>query len=179
RESANRLEFLLLTFKRPQILPPVLEETPESSEEQVVMAGSEVTFACKATGSPMPALSWLKDGEPLAPESNGAGSRLHLEAVGPADSGVYSCLAVNEAGEASKHFRLVVMGTCPPGRWERRLGGGSKARLAHPLVCAAKGNPEPRITWTANGQPVTGAWGAGRNAQQGAYYGGWGAAGDG
>ncbi|XP_010139814.1 PREDICTED: hemicentin-2-like, partial [Buceros rhinoceros silvestris] len=70
-------------------VPPVLE-SPESSEEQVVAKGSDVTFSCGATGS-----LWLS-----------------LVAVGPADAGMYSCLVANEVGEASKDFHLLV--TEPP-----------------------------------------------------------------
>uniref|UniRef100_A0A663F4J4 Ig-like domain-containing protein n=1 Tax=Aquila chrysaetos chrysaetos TaxID=223781 RepID=A0A663F4J4_AQUCH len=97
----------------PSPVPPVLE-SPESSEEQMVAEGSDVTFSCEATGSPAPTVTWLKDGEPLGRRSNQVpGSpRLSLAAVGLADAGVYSCLAANEAGEASKAFHLLVMGAC-------------------------------------------------------------------
>lgn len=84
----------------------------------MVAEGSDVTFSCEATGSPAPAVTWLKDGEPLGQRSNQVpGSpRLSLAAVGLADAGVYSCLAANEVGEASKAFHLLVVGAClPPG----------------------------------------------------------------
>ncbi|XP_068771088.1 hemicentin-2 [Struthio camelus] len=137
-------------------VPPVLEGTPESSEEQAVMVGSEVTFACEAAGSPAPVLSWLKDGKPLVPQSNGTGSRLHLEAVGPADSGVYSCLAVNEAGEASKHFHLVVMAPprveAPTQPVEMSVVVGAPLEL----TCLVTGVPMPTVTWEKDGQLLAG-----------------------
>lgn len=104
----------------PSPVPPVLE-SPESSKEQMVTKGSSVTFTCEATGSPAPAVTWLKDGEPLGWQSNRVpgGPQLSLAAVGPADTGVYSCLVANEVGEASKAFHLLVMGACLPlGIWE-------------------------------------------------------------
>lgn len=88
----------------------------------MVAEGSDVTFTCDATGSPAPAVTWLKDGEPLQWQSTRepGGPQLSLGAVGPADAGVYSCLAANEVGEASKAFHLLVMGACrPPGMWEQ------------------------------------------------------------
>lgn len=86
--------------------------------------GSDVTFTCEATGSPAPSVTWLKDGEPLALQSNQlpGGPRLSLVAVGPADVGMYSCLVANEVGEASKAFHLLVMGTSLSlGIWEGQL----------------------------------------------------------
>lgn len=113
----------LLRGTTPSPVPPILE-SPESSEEQMVAEGSDVTFTCEATGSPAPSVTWLKDGEPLALQSNRVpgGPRLSLVAVGPADAGVYSCLVANEVGEASKAFHLLVMGaSLPPGIWEGEL----------------------------------------------------------
>ncbi|XP_062447296.1 hemicentin-2 [Rhea pennata] len=136
-------------------VPPALEGTPESSEEQAVMAGSEVTFTCEASGSPVPALSWLKDGEPLVLQST-EGSRLHLEAVGPADSGVYSCRAVNEAGEASKHFHLVVMEPphveAPAQPVELSIAAGALLEL----TCVVTGVPMPTVTWEKDGRLLAG-----------------------
>uniref|UniRef100_A0A8C3N5M5 Uncharacterized protein n=1 Tax=Geospiza parvula TaxID=87175 RepID=A0A8C3N5M5_GEOPR len=106
-------------------LPPVLE-SPESSEEQMVAEGSDVTFTCKATGSPAPSVTWLKNGEPLGqqgPQVPG-GPQLSLVAVAPADAGIYSCLVVNEAGEVSKAFHLVVMGALGACAWLMGTGTG-------------------------------------------------------
>uniref|UniRef100_A0A8D2MG64 Ig-like domain-containing protein n=1 Tax=Zonotrichia albicollis TaxID=44394 RepID=A0A8D2MG64_ZONAL len=73
-------------------VPPVLE-SPESSEEQMVAQGSDVTFTCKATGSPAPTVTWLKNGEPLGQQRAQVprGPQLSLVAVAPADAGIYSC----------------------------------------------------------------------------------------
>ncbi|XP_010226739.1 PREDICTED: hemicentin-2-like, partial [Tinamus guttatus] len=137
-------------------VPPVLEVTPESSEEQVVMAGAEVTFTCDATGSPAPVLSWLKDGEPLVPGGNGTSSRLRLEAVGLADAGVYSCLAMNEAGEASQRFRLVVMEPpqveVPAHMVEMLITAGAPLEL----MCLVTGVPVPTVTWEKDGRLLAG-----------------------
>lgn len=92
---------------------PVVEQS-ESTEEVTAIQGSSVTFTCEAHGSPLPSLSWEKNGEPLNLQSNllpnGLGTRLHLESVHAGDSGLYSCTALNAARKVSKHFHLVVLG---------------------------------------------------------------------
>lgn len=130
-------------------MPPVLE-SPESSEKMVA-EGSDVTFTCEATGSPAPAVTWLKDGEPLARQRNRvtSGPQLSLVAVGPADTGVYSCLVANEVGEASKAFHLLVMGACLlPGMWEgqvSQLFGGNKGMNPPASPCTLQSHPASRL----------------------------------
>uniref|UniRef100_A0A493TK44 Ig-like domain-containing protein n=1 Tax=Anas platyrhynchos platyrhynchos TaxID=8840 RepID=A0A493TK44_ANAPP len=79
--------------------------------EHSVLEGGEVRLECQAEGQPPPQISWLKDGQPLQLQPP---SRAHLGAVGPADTGIYTCVASNEAGEASRAFSLLVMGACLP-----------------------------------------------------------------
>uniref|UniRef100_A0A8C3K8U4 Ig-like domain-containing protein n=1 Tax=Calidris pygmaea TaxID=425635 RepID=A0A8C3K8U4_9CHAR len=125
----------------------------ESSEEQMVAEGSDVTFTCEATGSPAPAVTWMKDGKPLAWQSNhiSGGPRLSLVAVGPADAGVYSCLAANEVGEVSKAFHLLVSGAClSPGIWEGQLSqffGINEGTSLSASLC-------PHIRWEKDGHPL-------------------------
>lgn len=93
-------------------VPPLLEPV-EFQNEVMAAQGSDVVLPCEARGSPLPLVSWMKDGEPLLPQSLEQGSGLKLEAVSTDDSGTYSCTAASEAGEARRHFQLTVMGGCP------------------------------------------------------------------
>ncbi|XP_042642365.1 hemicentin-2 [Tyto alba] len=140
-------------------VPPVLESS-ETSEEQMVAEGSNVTFSCEATGSPAPAVTWLKDGEPLGRQGNQVpGSpRLSLVAVGPADAGVYSCLAANEAGEASKAFHLLVME--PPRIEAASHPTEMSIAVGTPLelTCVVTGVPVPTVTWEKDGRLLAGPW---------------------
>ncbi|KAM9370790.1 LOW QUALITY PROTEIN: hemicentin-2 [Phaethornis superciliosus] len=158
---AGSVPFLLVTLTlceevegviAPSPLPPLLE-SPKTSEEQMVAQGS---VTCEATGSPAPAVTWLKDGKPLARQSNRVpgGPWLSLVAMGPADAGVYSCLV----GEARKTFHLLVL---EPPRVEA---------AAHPtemsvtvgtpleLTCVVMGVPVPTVTWEKDGRPLAGPW---------------------
>lgn len=117
----------------PSTEPPILEPV-EFQSNLVVVRGSSVVLPCEARGSPLPLVSWMKDGEPFLPQSLEQGPGLQLEMVGAGDSGTYSCVAVSEAGEARRHFQLTVMGGSPvlhglPG-WRKRgpgdVGTGSR-----------------------------------------------------
>ncbi|XP_045626988.1 hemicentin-2 [Ursus americanus] len=131
-------------------VPPVLEPV-EFQNDVAVVRGSSVVLPCEARGSPLPLVSWMKDGEPLLPQSLEQGPSLQLETAGAADSGTYSCVAVSEAGEARRHFQLTVMD--PPhiedsGQpAELLLTAGSPMELH----CDARGTPPPNITWHKDG----------------------------
>ncbi|XP_039417870.1 hemicentin-2 [Corvus cornix cornix] len=138
-------------------VPPVLE-SPESSEEQMVAEGSDVTFTCKATGSPAPSVTWLKDGEPLGQQSDQVpgGPQLSLVAVGPSDAGIYSCLVVNEVGEVSKAFHLLVME--PPRVKAASHPTEISIAVGTPLelTCVVTGVPMPTVTWEKDGWLLAG-----------------------
>uniref|UniRef100_A0A8B9T0Y1 Ig-like domain-containing protein n=1 Tax=Anas platyrhynchos TaxID=8839 RepID=A0A8B9T0Y1_ANAPL len=127
-----------------------LSQCPQSSRE--VPVGSDVTFACEASGSPAPAVTWLKLGEtPALPNKRVAdGPRLSLGAVGPADTGVYVCVAANEAGEASRAFSL--LDASHPTEMAVAVGAPLE------LTCVVAGVPAPAVTWEKDGQLLAGPW---------------------
>lgn len=93
----------------PCTVPPVLEPV-EFQKDVAVVHGSPVVLPCEAQGSPLPLVSWMKNGQLLLPQSLEHGPGLKLESAGAGDSGTYSCVARSEAGEARRHFQLTVMG---------------------------------------------------------------------
>lgn len=83
-------------------------------EEITVVKGSSTSMTCFTDGTPTPRMSWFRDGQPL-----GLGAHLSVSTQGmilqlikaeTEDSGRYTCVASNEAGEVSKHFLLKVLG---------------------------------------------------------------------
>ncbi|KAM8933893.1 hemicentin-2 [Pelodytes ibericus] len=137
---------------------PVVERS-ESTEEVTAIKGASVTFTCEAHGTPLPSLSWEKDGEPLNLQSNmlpnGMGSRLYLESVHAGDSGLYSCVALNAAGRVGKHFNLSVLE--PPRIEGSALPTEMSVLPDSPLelVCRAAGVPLPDITWEKDGRSLS------------------------
>ncbi len=65
-------------------------------------------------GNPVPEITWLKDGQPLISDSRlqvmSNGRFLQISGSQVADTGRYSCLASNSAGDRSRHFNLNVLG---------------------------------------------------------------------
>ncbi|XP_038637840.1 LOW QUALITY PROTEIN: hemicentin-1-like [Scyliorhinus canicula] len=143
-----------------RILDPPRFENPWETEDVMVARGASVSLACDAAGFPSPTFSWLKDGEllvlnDLMPESNEM--RLQLPSVSINDSGWYSCIAVNEAGQATRHFNLIVME--PPQISNSQVPQEVSVVLSSSLelVCAAVGVPAPEISWMKEGVPLDGA----------------------
>ena len=85
--------------------------------------GDTVTFACSASGRPYPTIQWYKDGVMLTNDSQltsiyneefensgllFTSSILELCGVGEDDSGTYSCVASNLAGNDTMEFEVQV-----------------------------------------------------------------------
>uniref|UniRef100_A0A9J7Y6T3 Myosin light chain kinase, smooth muscle n=1 Tax=Cyprinus carpio carpio TaxID=630221 RepID=A0A9J7Y6T3_CYPCA len=90
---------------------PSFDSQPQSRE---VAQGEKVTFRCQVSGSPVPTLSWMKDGAPLRQRS-GVSTRqegsLHvlcLESAHITDTGQYGCTAANTRGKTAAHWSLTV-----------------------------------------------------------------------
>ncbi|KAG7256716.1 hypothetical protein CRUP_037941, partial [Coryphaenoides rupestris] len=92
-------------------VPPSIRATGPS--ERSVVLHKAISLQCIPSGVPAPSITWLKDGRPV----DTAQEHLKLESVGRVlqvtqarleDSGRYSCVATNAAGEVQQHLRLSV-----------------------------------------------------------------------
>ncbi|KAJ8012990.1 hypothetical protein DPEC_G00048630 [Dallia pectoralis] len=129
--------------------------------EATVHQGGEVRLECQAQGVPVPLLSWvLPDQSVLTPDLNPnrthvlnsrvsvfPNGTLRIGATGPADRGLYRCLASNPAGAGSLSVRLRIS-SLPPAirqpREERLTRPAGMPLYAH---CSALGAPAPSIRW--------------------------------
>ena len=69
--------------------------------------GQNRTFYCNATGNPLPAISWKKDGHSIGNNSrisySAESNELRIINVYRTDRGKYHCVASNSIGNASSH----------------------------------------------------------------------------
>ncbi|XP_046989028.1 Down syndrome cell adhesion molecule-like protein Dscam2 [Schistocerca americana] len=130
-------------------------------QQAALRPGAPWSAECEAAGSPLPALSWFRDGAPLTSEEHRvqvsvqAGSasvrgRLSLAAVRPEDGGAYECVASNAVGAASHAAALHVLG--PPHvrpMPDRRVVAHTDAAFH----CRVTGYPISEIRWEKEEAP--------------------------
>ena len=83
-----------------------------------------MTFECRITGDPKPAVSWFKDGVKVEQgvfqmSEEGQVHRLDILEVFDEDAGVYECRAKNDYGEAICVATLRIKGELSP-KWAKR-----------------------------------------------------------
>ncbi|KAI2660350.1 Myosin light chain kinase, smooth muscle [Labeo rohita] len=140
--------------------PPSFDSQPQSQE---VMQGEKVTFRCQVSGSPVPTVSWMKDGAPLRQKS-GVSTRqegsLHvlcLESAHVTDTGQYGCTAANKRGKTAAHWSLTVkrvrVEARPPVFSSSLKDCSVLEGQDFILQCSVEGRPLPELTWLHNAKP--------------------------
>lgn len=92
----------------PTSVRPSIKHSEGDSDDIAVTKGGDVTLQCAAEGVPRPAVTWLKDGRPITSQHGAKvlneGRLLQIKDAKVSDTGRYTCIAVNVAGQAdSKH----------------------------------------------------------------------------
>ncbi|XP_053523819.1 hemicentin-2 [Artibeus jamaicensis] len=132
--------------------PPHIEDAGQPAE-LLLPLGTPLELRCDARGTPLPNVSWHKNGQALSSQedSKGAGQLLRVEAVQVGDGGLYTCLAQSQAGEVEKSFRVRVQ--APPNvigpRGPRFVVGLAPGQLV--LECSVEADPAPEIEWHRDG----------------------------
>uniref|UniRef100_A0A4W3IAM7 Immunoglobulin superfamily member 10 n=1 Tax=Callorhinchus milii TaxID=7868 RepID=A0A4W3IAM7_CALMI len=138
----------------------VVTEAPHIKKQQQtffkVPSGESVTFDCPAVGEPKPRILWmLPSNEFIAfsslrfqMHSNGS---LSIKQVRLADSGEFTCIARNPAGDDTITYQLVVV-SGPPlinGLYSNKTTiRESAVKHTRKLIdCATEGLPKPHIMW--------------------------------
>ncbi|XP_038063967.1 hemicentin-1-like isoform X2 [Patiria miniata] len=85
-----------------QIAPVIILDQPNTLERRI---NSEVKIDCKAYGTPLPEISWYKDGRKIRQYENGftilPNGTLLISNLQPNDDGLYECWAMSESGNAT------------------------------------------------------------------------------
>ncbi|KAM5331532.1 hemicentin-2 [Glossophaga mutica] len=132
--------------------PPHIEDVGQPAELWLPL-GAPLELRCDARGTPLPNVTWHKNGQALSSQedSEGAGQLLRVEAVQVGDGGLYTCLAQSPAGEVEKSFRVRVQ--APPNiigpRGPRSVVGLAPGQLV--LECSVEADPAPEIEWHRDG----------------------------
>lgn len=94
-------------------VPPSLDGAG-STEEVTVVRGNTASFICIADGMPRPTITWLRNGAAMPKDAHlsilNQNSTLHISHARVNHTGRYTCTAHNQAGDASRHFSLKVLG---------------------------------------------------------------------
>jgi pectin methylesterase-like acyl-CoA thioesterase len=135
------------------IVPPSISGLSSTASASI---GSLVTFSPTVSGVPTPALQWQTNGVNLAdgPDANGsiiAGSQtstLNITNAQAADSGTYSLIATNMAGEVTNSITLTVSSANElpsfSGPMNQTNVQGSTATFT---VTSVSGVPAPTVQW--------------------------------
>lgn len=79
-----------------------------------VVREKTASLLCTANGTPAPTVSWLKEGVALTPDPRlgllNLNTTLRIVRLQVNDTGRYTCVASNAAGQAIRHFDLRVLG---------------------------------------------------------------------
>uniref|UniRef100_A0A8C3N479 Hemicentin-1 n=1 Tax=Geospiza parvula TaxID=87175 RepID=A0A8C3N479_GEOPR len=139
-------------------VPPSIGGYLQLPENISTVEKNPISLVCEASGIPLPAITWLKNGSPITLNSSvrilSGGRTLRLSPVGVADEGHYTCVVTNAAGEARKDFHLSVL--VPPGIVGENALEDVKVKEKHgvTLTCEVTGNPVPQVTWLKDGQAL-------------------------
>ncbi|XP_070624675.1 hemicentin-1 isoform X2 [Bos indicus] len=141
-----------------QVLVPPSLDNGMGTEEITIVKGSSTSMTCFTDGTPAPRMSWLRDGRPLGLDAHlsisSQGMVLQLIKAETEDSGRYTCIASNEAGEVSKHFILKVLEPPHINGSEEPIEMSVIVNNPLELTCMASGIPAPKITWMKDGRPL-------------------------
>ncbi|XP_054644774.1 obscurin isoform X2 [Dunckerocampus dactyliophorus] len=122
--------------------------------------GQTIKLSCKVTGTPQPAITWLKDGLPLEDDprhiitADRCGTcSLILDSLTAEDSGQYVCYASSSVGSAGSLATVVVQ--APP-RFVSRLESCCLMENEDmQFTCSTHTTPLPKIRWMKDGQELT------------------------
>ncbi|VDK53323.1 unnamed protein product [Anisakis simplex] len=135
---------------------------------QQVIEGEVAKITCNAYGEPIPVITWQRNGVRVETGMRYIAEDKILTVIETrsSDSGIYVCVATNEAGTTQQAFTLEVLGnknlhslifiaSFSP-RIVTTSPNESVVPINNPfsLKCGARGYPYPEITWTIDDQPV-------------------------
>jgi hypothetical protein len=129
--------------------PPVILTAPLSSS---VCTGNAAQLSLSASGDPLPAFQWRRNGIPLV---GAVGSTLDIPVATAQDSGSYDCVVTNSCGSVTSSAVSLVVGDRPI------IVANPQSLATCPELAAAftveySAVPAPTFQWFRDGQPLAG-----------------------
>uniref|UniRef100_A0A0N5AL87 Peroxidasin homolog n=1 Tax=Syphacia muris TaxID=451379 RepID=A0A0N5AL87_9BILA len=128
------------------LIPPQIADTEHFIQ---IKENSTLTLYCTASGSPVPKISWFREGTLIRAFNQ---QTLIIEKANASHTGSYTCEAINEAGKTSSSFEVEVFIKPTFGNSEDEISVMENERSR--LKCDVKGHPTPTITWLRGGRPI-------------------------
>uniref|UniRef100_UPI0035900F1F hemicentin-1 n=1 Tax=Myxine glutinosa TaxID=7769 RepID=UPI0035900F1F len=150
-------------FNLEVLIPPTIRDSEQVMTFRV-REGERFDMTCDAQGHPSPTIYWLKDGKSLPAHNHSVGSdytmknevrALILPSANVQDTGRYTCIATNTAGNKAKTFNVIVL--VPPsisGEDDMRKNLTVILNSTETLLCNAEGFPSPAVVWLKDGVPL-------------------------
>eukprot|EP00794_Sanderia_malayensis_P015842 gene15842-17438_t len=130
-------------------VPPTFTTMPSN---KTTIQSATVTFHCSATGDPLPALSWYRNGALLANDGVKyeiySGS-LSVKNTMVSDSGWFTCKVSSVAGQKTARAYLDVQ--VKPTIEEFAVASPVRHGSNFNITCRGAGNPSPVLKWRRNG----------------------------
>ncbi|XP_034356349.1 immunoglobulin superfamily member 10 isoform X1 [Arvicanthis niloticus] len=150
---------LVLMHVRLRLTPAKIEHKQHFKKQ--VLYGKDFQVDCKASGSPVPEVSWsLPDGTVVnsVAQADDSGHRtkrytlfhngtLYFNKVGIAEEGDYICSAQNTLGKDEMKVHLTVLTATPRIRQSLKNNMRIKAGDTAVLDCEVTGEPKPNVFW--------------------------------
>ncbi|XP_074654070.1 hemicentin-1-like [Tubulanus polymorphus] len=155
--ARNRAGNVKLDFNMQVIVPPTIDDANIVDNPRVIM-NRTVILECPVAGVPPPKVRWLKDGYSLVSKGglviDVVGKQVAIAHSKVTDSGRYTCIASNDAGELSRTFDLEVL--VPPSIDDRNLNFNPRVIQNRSIYieCPASSSPPPSFIWLKNKIPM-------------------------
>ncbi|XP_046382567.1 lachesin-like isoform X2 [Ischnura elegans] len=128
------------------LVPPTIRSSPANGQVTVRKGGS-ITLECKASGNPVPTITWTRKDDTLpSGEESVEGFSISLDRVDRHQAGVYRCMANNGVGDPV-FVDLTLDVLYPPEIEVERSWVHSGEGFEAQLVCIVHGEPPPETKW--------------------------------
>nr|XP_039266508.1 muscle M-line assembly protein unc-89-like [Styela clava] len=137
----------------------------EDLEDRIVPDGSiNYRLTARVAGCPPPVVKWFVNDEEIEEsddfkyETDAETRTLVFAEIFPEDSGIYSCVAKNAAGEANAQMKMTVeeIDGDPPNFMLKPRPVTVNAGETALLTCKVDGEPTPTVKWLYCNRPITG-----------------------